>query len=173
MARTDLGHMEELTMSQSIQKKGLWLLLAGGLAFVPQITGLISLLRGILSNSNVELNMISVTGQTLILFILLFLVKDKNWKYGIAGGIVATILMSAARFMFHKAVSASVICAIASVASLCPVPFFLHKFWVTEEIQVYGGMRANSPWQLVVKVLILLAAMIVIYVVGGLWQHPE
>lgn len=80
---------------------------------------------------------------------------------------LATILMSAVRFIFHKSVSASATCAIASVASLGPVPFFLHTFWVTEEVQVYGRMRANSPWQLVVKVLILLATTIVIYVVGA------
>ena len=156
-------------MSQSIQKKHICLLLAGVLVFAPQITGLISILRGILSNSNVELNVISVTGQLVTLFIILFLVKDKNWRYSVVSGIVATILMSAARFIFDKWVSASVVCAVASIASLGPAPFFLRRFWVTDEIQVYGTMRANSPWRIVATVLILLAAVIVMYVVGGLW----
>jgi hypothetical protein len=170
--RTDSNGMEELTMSQSIQKKGLWLLLGAGLAFVPQVAGLISVLRGILSNSNVELNVISVSGRILILLILLILVKDRYWKYGLVCGIVATVLMSAAKFASHTSDGMAAICAVASIASLAPAPFFLRKFWATEGIQVYGGMRANSPWQILVKVLIFIAIVFAMYFIGGLWGRP-
>lgn len=124
------------------QKNNIYLFAIIGF-MTPATISAISLLRSFLSQSHVEIGKsltISLLLFLLPLFVLvvfLFIITDKNWRYGVLFIILSYSIRSVSKIIYQKSNSGAIILLIISLSILVPAFYYFYRFKTSKNISMY------------------------------------